>query len=239
MDYSKVVNRIKNSIALIVCLNEKGKSIGTGTGFIFSKENILVTCNHVIKKASSISIKFPDDDNFSTAKIAIRDEEHDLALLKIDNTTKKPLGLANPEIIKEGMPIIFAGYPLLIQYLTTHRGMLSSIAKDPTGITTYLIDGTVNSGNSGCPLMSTEGKVIGVINAKRMERADLLKKVEKMQIGALALHGVDIVELYQALINNVQLGIGYAVPAAYIPECKSDERESVIKKKTINKTKKK
>ena len=39
-------------------------------------------------------------------------------------------------------------------------------------------------------------------------------------MGAVSLHGIDLVEIYHALISNVQLGIGYAVPASYIPHHK-------------------
>ena len=65
--------------------------------------------------------------------------------------------------------------------------------------------------------MTIDGKVIGVVNAKRRERSDLLYKVEEMKTGAVALHGIDLVEVYQALISNLQLGIGFAVPCSYIP----------------------
>jgi S1-C subfamily serine protease len=221
-DYSEVVAKIKPSIALVISADSSGKAVSTGSGFIFSKKNILVTCNHVVKDSASIYIKFPDSQIIS-AKSVLRDEEHDLALLKFDDKTREPLKITETTIIKEGMPVIFSGYPLSMQELTTHQGILSSITKDITGTTTYLIDGTVNSGNSGCPLMNEDGSVIGVINAKRRERSDLLSKVEKMVLGAVALHGVDIVEIYQALISNVQLGIGYAVPASYIPDHKGIE----------------
>ena len=118
------------------------------------------------------------------------------------------------------MPVLFSGYPLNLEALTTHQGMLSAITVDALGVTTYLIDGTVNAGNSGCPLMNVKGEILGVVNAKRRERSDLLTKVEAMSLGAISLHGIDLVEIYQALISNVQLGIGYAVPASYIPEHK-------------------
>ncbi len=234
MDYSDTVKKIKPSIALILCIDKDGQAYGTGSGFIFSKKDIILTCNHVVKDASKIVVKFSDDDSFLTAKIAVRDEEHDLALLKFENETREPMELADLEKVEEGIPIIFSGYPLQMQHLTTHRGMLSSIVKDPAGITTYVVDGTVNAGNSGCPLMDNNGKVIGIINAKRMERADLLNKVKKMQFGALSLHGIDLVELYQTLIDNVQLGIGYAVPAAYIPEYKEikNEESKITKENT-------
>ncbi len=224
MDYSEIVSKIKPSIALIIAAN-KDESYGTGSGFVFAKKGILVTCNHVVKDANAILIKFFDNQHIP-AKIVVRDEEHDLALLKFDDDSRLPISLANVEDVKEGMPIIFSGYPLSIQDLTTHQGIISAITKDATGITTYLIDGTVNSGNSGCPLMNSRGEVIGVVNAKRREQSDLLSKVEDMKLGAMSLHGVDLVQIYQALINNVQLGIGYAVPASYIPEHKDMEEIS-------------
>lgn len=218
MDYTNIVSKIKPSIALVFALNANGSYV-TGSGFVFSKKGILVTCNHVIKDAGTTIIKFPNSDKQISAKIVIRDEEHDLALLKFEDNSKEPLPPADSaEIIKEGMPVLFSGYPLGLQDVTTHQGIISAIIKDATGITTYLIDGTVNSGNSGCPLMNSEGKVIGVVNAKRRESSDLLSKVEGMALGAISLHGIDLVKIYQALINNVQLGMGYAVPASYIPE---------------------
>jgi S1-C subfamily serine protease len=113
-----------------------------------------------------------------------------------------------------------SGFPLGISSLTTHQGILSAITKDATGITTYLIDGTVNPGNSGCPLMNKEGHVIGVVNATRREEAPLLAEVGKMPLGALSLHGIDLVKIYQALSRNLQLGMGYAVPCGYIPQHK-------------------
>lgn len=218
MNYSGVIEKIRKSIGVIYAV--RGQDIvSKGSGFVFFKKGIVVTCNHVIaKQDTNILIQFPDD-GFIQAKVMIRDEEHDLALLKFeDNNTREPLEVANRDMIKEGIPVIFAGYPLSLLSLTTHQGILSAILTDATGVTTYLIDGTVNSGNSGCPLMSEDGKVIGVVNAKRMERSDLLNKMGEQKIGAISLQGIDLVELFQAIISNVQLGIGYAIPCTYIPK---------------------
>jgi len=218
MNCSNIIEKIRKSIAIVYTV--KGTEItGKGSGFILFKKGILITCNHVVADTnSSILIQFPDNPVFIQTKVMMRDEEHDLALLKFDDDTRESLEIAKDEIAKEGIPVLFAGYPLGLVSLTTHQGILSAILKDATGVVTYLIDGTVNSGNSGCPLMSEDGQVIGVVNAKRMEHSDLLNQMGQKTIGVLSLHGIDLVELFQAIINNVQLGIGYAIPCTYIPK---------------------
>lgn len=212
-DFSKIVEKIKPSIALIIT------DSGTGSGFVFWKKNMLVTCNHVVKGATAVLLKFPSGE-FIPAKVVVQDEEHDIALLRFTDESKPPLLKGDLENVKEGMGVIFAGYPLSLQDLTTHQGIVSAITKDATGITTYLIDGTVNPGNSGCPLMDEDGRVIGVVNATQRQHMDVITKVRDMAQGAVSLYGVDLVQMYQAMIANVQLGIGYAVPANYIPEHK-------------------
>jgi len=213
MDYSDVIKKIKPSIAFIN--TEKG----TGSGFIFLEKNILVTCNHVVKGCRKIFVRFQGTENLD-AEAIIHDEEHDLALLKFNDNTREPLVLAEDQTIIEGMPIIFSGYPAGLKNITTHQGIISSITKDPIGIIHYLIDGTVNRGNSGCPLMNSNGMVIGVVNALQIVESELLSPVMRMESGAISLYKTDVVDLFKAIINNLQLGIGYAVPASYIPNHK-------------------
>src|SRR3989338_1063766 len=217
MDYSSIVLSVRNSIALVFVI--RGDLLSAGTGFVFFREGVLVTCNHVIPEGDvSIKLKFPDSENYLSATVMIRDMVHDVALLKFDDLSRKPLQQAEQDSIKEGMPIIFSGYPLSLLSLITHQGILSSILKDATGKTAYLIDGTVNSGNSGCPLMTAAGKVIGVVNAKQMEQSELLGRVQEQKIGAISIHCLDIMQVLHAIINNVQLAIGYAIPCSYIPK---------------------
>lgn len=222
MDFSSVVEKVSRGIAKVYRLNSEGKVAGTGSGFLYSKKGILVTCDHVIEGSQTLVCRFSDDaeGTFHAAKIALRDPEHDLALLKVevDRAPLAQLSASSSKEVRAGMPVLFSGYPLSLEALTTHQGILSAITTDAVGVTTYLIDGTVNSGNSGCPLMNAQGEILGVVNAKRRERSDLLNKVEAMSLGAISLHGLDLVEIYQALISNVQLGIGYAIPASYIPK---------------------
>lgn len=236
-DYPSIIERVKPSIALIMALDDKGEFMGTGSGFVFMKRGILVTCNHVVAKANSFLLRFPNSTNLLEGKVVVKDEEHDLALIKFtEDIERAPLEMGELNKVVEGMQVIFSGYPFSSKDLTTHQGILSSITSDATGITAYLIDGTVNSGNSGCPLMNEAGKVIGVVNAKRVVRGEIIEKVGGMQIGAVSLHGVDLVEIYQTLVGNLQLGVGYAIPASYIPEHKEVEaiKNEVGKEETKN-----
>jgi S1-C subfamily serine protease len=228
MDFSPILAKVSPSIAKVYRLDADGEVCGTGSGFLYSKKGILVTCDHVVEGSQSIVCRFPGDPEgtFRPVKVAVRDTEHDLALLKVDVDLEPLMKLPDDSEaeVRPGMPVMFSGYPLNLETLTTHQGILSAVTTDAVGATTYLIDGTVNSGNSGCPLMNVKGEILGVVNAKRRERSDLLSKVEGMELGAISLHGIDLVEIYQALISNVQLGIGYAVPATYIPNHKEEPK---------------
>jgi S1-C subfamily serine protease len=218
MDMQNIIRLVKPSIALVASFDSQKQLSAFGSGFIFGAKNILVTCNHVIKDAAATMLKFSKSTPIDS-KVVLRDDEHDLALLKFEDVAREPIPIGSEEVI-EGMPILFSGYPSGSEDLTTHQGIISAITTDVTGIMSYLIGGTVNSGNSGCPLLNMDGKVIGVINAKRRYQNAFLEQVESMPLGALSLHGIDIVKIYQALTCNLQLGVGYAVPAKYIPEHK-------------------
>jgi S1-C subfamily serine protease len=219
VNYSEIVAKVKPSIAFISVM--KGSEfISQGTGFVMFKPGMLVTCNHVVPEPhTKILLFFPDKPNaFKEAKILTRQVKYDIAILEFEDPDQLSALELNDEPIKEGMPVLFMGYPLGLRTFTAHQGILSAITKDATGIETYFIDGTVHQGNSGAPLLSAEGKVIGVITATKREEVDLLDNVSKMETGILSLHGIDLIEVYQALIKNLQLGIGFAVPCAYIPK---------------------
>ncbi len=229
MDYSDSISKVENSIGKIIAFDPRTKMrVGGGSGFVYYNSGIVVTCNHVIENSNlTYFVKFPDISEYKIAKILLRDEEHDIALLEIKDSSSKPLVPFSGDV-KKGIEVMFSGYPLDLADLTTHQGIISSITKDATGITTYLIDGTVNPGNSGCPLMSIDGNVIGIVNAQRREGKDVLDRVDNMRSGAISIHEVDMVDIYKALMSNLQLGIGYAIPAKYIPEHKTIKNDSEI-----------
>jgi serine protease Do len=224
-DCIKTIDKIKPSIALVSVL-ERGSFVAQGSGFVFS-ENRLVTCYHVVSdfvKGNANKILLTFANSLSTgglpieATVDIIHESNDIAVLKFNDKSRLPIPTFNGEI-KEGLSVIFSGFPLGLRALTTHQGIISSITIDSAGAKRYLIDGTVNTGNSGCPLMTIDGELIGIINATQREDRDLLNQVAELSEDEnhLVLYGIDLIKVYQAIIKNLQLGIGYAVPCSYIP----------------------
>lgn len=220
MDYSKIIETVKPSIPLILIVNGQGQIASTGSGFVFADGNQVVTCFHVVDKPVDHTIKliFPDNRDVTIdATVFLTDPAHDLAILKFEGAPRPTIPRSAIAKVKEGIEVLFSGYPLSMFDLTTHQGIISAVIKDASGVVSYMIDGTVNPGNSGCPLLTKKGEVIGVINATRREGVGLLAKVKEMPSGTLSLHGIDIVDLNKALIRNLQLGMGYAVPLGYLP----------------------
>ena len=198
-----------------------GKIIGTGTGFVYQEYGTVVTCAHVVSEDGvDIMLRFSDEDDPMPAKVVLLDSEHDIALLSFDDAEKRKTPLEYDDTdVAEGKAIIFSGYPLGINDLTTHQGIISSKINDDLGMERYSIDGSVNPGNSGGPLMSIDGKVIGIINATRQENAAYIRQIKSLpQVGAVSILGLDLIKMLNSIVDNLQLGIGYAVPAYYIPK---------------------
>jgi len=214
IDYPDIVKKVRLSTALIFVLDANGDVIGAGSGFVFIKKGMLVTCNHVVAGAHGCLINFFDPTQTLRGRVILNDAEHDLALIAFSDDSRAPLLMGKMENVIEGISVIFSSYRLNVKCLTTRPGVLFSITKNAAGLTTYLIDGAVCGGDSGCPLIDSSGGVIGVVNARRVVREDVLEKIRDTKTGLVP---VDLIKIYHGLMGNLHLGVGYAIPASYIP----------------------
>jgi len=142
---------------------------GLGSGFIISKEGIIVTNNHVIEGADEITVIMSNQKEFK-AELLGRDPKADLAVLKIDPGTTKLTAVewGDSESIRVGDWSIAIGNPLGLGGTVT-AGIISAISRDLRGSSPYVkflqTDASINRGNSGGPLFNIEGKVIGINTA--------------------------------------------------------------------------
>ncbi len=142
---------------------------GLGSGFIISKDGIIVTNNHVIEGADEITVIMANQKEF-TAELLGRDPKADLAVLKIDPGTTKLTAVewGDSESMRVGDWSIAIGNPLGLGGTVT-AGIISAISRDLRGSSPYVkflqTDASINRGNSGGPLFNIEGKVIGINTA--------------------------------------------------------------------------
>lgn len=145
---------------------QQGQS--TGTGFVVSKDGSIVTNAHVVQGATTATVQFGSDKEVE-AKVMGTDVNSDLAVLKIDpkDHDLKPLPLGSTAGLAVGDPVVAIGNPFgLDRTLTT--GVVSAMARRIEGLNGFTIsnvvqtDAAINKGNSGGPLLDSQGRVIGV-----------------------------------------------------------------------------
>ena len=138
-----------------------------GSGFIINANGTIVTNNHVIKDAKTVSVTL-DDGTTLPAKVIGHDSRTDIAVLKIDAEKSLPyIQLGNSASVKPGQWVVAMGNPFGLGGTVT-AGIVSASGRD-IGDGPYdqfiQVDAPINQGNSGGPLFTQDGKVIGMNTA--------------------------------------------------------------------------
>lgn len=146
--------------------------MASGSGAIISEDGYIVTNNHVIDGADEIDVTLSNKRSFK-AKLVAADPSSDLALLKIEAKGLPFMLYGNSDDVKIGQWVLALGYPLNLEATVT-AGIVSAKGRtleinrrqSQTPVESFLqTDAAVNPGNSGGPLVNTEGKLIGINSA--------------------------------------------------------------------------
>lgn len=176
---SSSVDKVYGSTVVVIA-SSKGKTISTGTGFIYKKKDgkaYIMTNNHVIDGADSVAVEFNDKNDTIDASIVGGDTYADIAVLTIKDDNYTSVEIGDVDSLKLGDTIFTVGSPMGVNYKgTVTKGILSGkermVEVNLTGSTSdyYMkvlqIDAAVNPGNSGGPLCDVSGNVIGIISLK-------------------------------------------------------------------------
>lgn len=204
-------------------IRKGGKSAGSGSGVILSPDGLVLTNSHVAQGVSRVSVQTQDGRHFD-ARLIGDDPDTDLALVHIEQPVNLPSArLGNSALLRRGQVAIAIGNPLGFEATLT-TGVISALGRSLRAKSGRLIDDVIqtdaalNPGNSGGPLVSTLGEVIGINTAVIMGAQGICFAVASntasFVMGQLIRHGrvrrasIGIAAQQAMISRRVQMAVG-------------------------------
>ena len=166
LSVSALYDRVHQGVVTIKVSTPEGQALGSG--FVIDREGHIVTNDHVVDGATSISVEFADGSTHD-AELVGTDASTDIAVVKVDAPSSEltPLELGDSSAVQVGDEVVAIGSPLGLNETVT-SGIVSALHRTITSPNNFSIndaiqtDAAINHGNSGGPLLDLEGQVIGI-----------------------------------------------------------------------------
>ena len=165
----KIYEKVSPSIMTLEVSKEDGNTT-IGTAYLIKKDDVAVTCFHVIEGAKSVKARFSNGEEFEVSGIIDKDVKRDIALIRVKSFRNNFLALV-PEEPKVGQASFVIGAPEGLEF-SISDGIISQI-QTIGGMKQYQFTCPVSPGNSGSPLIDTQGKSIGIVTWQIKEGQNL------------------------------------------------------------------
>jgi S1-C subfamily serine protease len=214
--YSRVIVAVAESLGpAVVNLRAESRdgrrSGGSGSGFLFTPDGFLLTNHHVVRGSGRLRVRLRDGQEVS-GRVVGADPWTDIAIMQAEASGLPAATLGTSAGLRVGQLVVAIGSPFGFDSTVT-AGVISALGRSLRSITGHLVDNVIqtdaalNPGNSGGPLLDSQGRVIG-INTAVIQSAqgicfaipiDMAKRIipQLMQYGRvirgfLGLHGRDV-----------------------------------------------
>lgn len=176
---------------------------GDATGFILTKDGLILTNRHVVSETDKAEVTFYDKTKLE-AKVIRRDPKADIAVLSVSSlsTQLKPLPICYAKYPNLGESVIAVGNPLSLSNTIT-RGIVSGIRENENQ-TLIQTDASINPGNSGGPLLNKYGEVVGIVNAR---------------MGGLGIQGLGFAVSIINALENLEMQLNTSNLSAQLNNC--------------------
>jgi putative serine protease PepD len=159
-------DRVHKGVVTVKVTTPQGDALGSG--FVIDTQGHIVTNDHVVDGATSISVEFEDGASYDATLVGA-DPSTDVAVVKVDAPSSEltPLEFGDSSSVNVGDAVVAIGSPLGLDETVT-SGIVSALHRTITSPNNFSIpdaiqtDAAINHGNSGGPLLDLEGRVIGI-----------------------------------------------------------------------------
>ena len=153
----------KKAVVKVIDADAKGELLGHGSGS-FIGPGLILTNNHVVSGATNIAIQLESDKSVHPAVVIATQEIPDVALLRVDIKDHEILPVGRSADCRELEEVIMIGYPIFIEKSATFvKGAISSTDRLYKENEVFQLDIRANHGNSGGPVITTDGRIIGIL----------------------------------------------------------------------------
>jgi S1-C subfamily serine protease/regulator of sirC expression with transglutaminase-like and TPR domain len=192
---TSLTERVKPALVTVRQIGRDGGQRGTGSGFVISKEGLVVTNLHVIGEGQPLEVEFVDGTKREVIEVHASDRHYDLAVLKLapDGKALPFLEVGDSAVVKQGDLVLGFGAPQGLSFSVV-PGAISAIRKLEPGFAgegetpefpMLQLAMPIEQGNSGGPVVNLKGEVLGIVTLKHRVTENLGFAVPSNDLKAL------------------------------------------------------